>query len=153
MRSLPRSNCNLSVRSKTARLCRGGFQGWSQHSAILEVVLSSSRRIKKGPGRRPLSAKRRRFTELREREQGKCAGHKIKTAAGLSACEEQVNDPVGAALLVRAMAFRADLAGASGDSVTARRWGRAVAGLWSSSDPFLAPVVERMHRASRGKTQ
>jgi hypothetical protein len=64
-----------------------------------------------------------------------------------------VNDPVGAALLVRAMAFRADLAGASGDSVTARRWGRAVAGLWSSSDPFLAPVVERMHRASRGPTQ
>jgi hypothetical protein len=64
-----------------------------------------------------------------------------------------VNDPVGAALLVRAMAFRADLATASGDSVTAKRWGRAVAGLWSSSDPFLAPVVERMHRASRGQTQ
>lgn len=60
-----------------------------------------------------------------------------------------VNDPVGAALLVRAMAFRADLASAAGDSVTAKRWGRAVAGLWSSSDPFLAPVVERMHRASR----
>jgi transposase, IS30 family len=29
--------------------------------------LSSSRRVKKGPGRRPLSAKRRRFMELRER--------------------------------------------------------------------------------------
>jgi hypothetical protein len=36
-------------------------------SAILEVVLSSSRRVKKGPGRRPQSAKRRRFVELRER--------------------------------------------------------------------------------------
>ncbi len=30
-------------------------------------MLSSSRRVKKGPGRRPLSAKRRRFMELRER--------------------------------------------------------------------------------------
>jgi hypothetical protein len=36
-------------------------------SAILEVMLSSSRRVKKGPGRRPQSAKRRRFMELRER--------------------------------------------------------------------------------------
>ena len=36
-------------------------------SAKLDVVLSSSRRVKKGPGRRPQSAKRRRFMELRER--------------------------------------------------------------------------------------
>ena len=36
-------------------------------SEILEVVLSSSRRVKKGPGRRPQSAKRQRFVELRER--------------------------------------------------------------------------------------
>ena len=46
-------------------------------SAILEVVLSSSRRVKKGPGRRPQSAKRRRFMELRERGlgvRGRCAG-------------------------------------------------------------------------------
>src|SRR4051794_7510766 len=34
---------------------------------MLEVVLSSSRRVKKGPGRRPQSAKRQRFMELRER--------------------------------------------------------------------------------------
>src|SRR3954463_3253469 len=34
---------------------------------ILEVVLSSSRRVKKGPGRRPQSAKRQRFMELRAR--------------------------------------------------------------------------------------
>ena len=34
---------------------------------MLEVMLSSSRRVKKGPGRRPQSAKRRRFMELRER--------------------------------------------------------------------------------------
>ena len=30
-------------------------------------MLSSSRRVKKGPGRRPQSAKRQRFVELRER--------------------------------------------------------------------------------------
>jgi transposase, IS30 family len=34
---------------------------------MLGVVLSSSRRVKKGPGRRPQSAKRQRFVELRER--------------------------------------------------------------------------------------
>jgi IS30 family transposase len=34
---------------------------------MLEVVLSSSRRVKKGPGRRPQSAKRQRFMGLRER--------------------------------------------------------------------------------------
>lgn len=34
---------------------------------ILEVVLASSRRVKKGPGRRPQSAKRQRFMELRAR--------------------------------------------------------------------------------------
>jgi IS30 family transposase len=36
----------------------------------MEVMLSSSRRVKRGPGRRPLSAKRRRFMELRERGLG-----------------------------------------------------------------------------------
>jgi transposase, IS30 family len=39
-----------------------------QHFVLeLEVVLSSSRRVKKGPGRRPLSAARQRFVELRAR--------------------------------------------------------------------------------------
>ncbi len=41
----------------------------------LGVVLSSSRRVKKGPGRRPQSAKRQRFMELRER------GWSIRAAA------------------------------------------------------------------------
>ena len=36
-------------------------------SWILEAVLSSTRRVKKGPGRRPQSAKRQRFMELRAR--------------------------------------------------------------------------------------
>ena len=44
-------------------------------SGIVEVVLASSRRVKKGPGRRPLSAKRQRFMELRER------GWSIRAAA------------------------------------------------------------------------
>jgi hypothetical protein len=39
-------------------------------STNLEVMLSSSRRVKKGPRRHPLSAKRRRFMELRERGLG-----------------------------------------------------------------------------------
>lgn len=39
-------------------------------STNLEVMLSSSRRVKKGPGRRPQSAKRQRFIELRERGWG-----------------------------------------------------------------------------------
>ena len=48
--------------------CRqGGFYRRSQHFLDLGVVLSSSRRVKKGPGRRPQSAKRQRFMELRER--------------------------------------------------------------------------------------
>jgi IS30 family transposase len=44
-------------------------------SLVLEVVLASSRRVKKGPGRRPLSDKRQRFMELRAR------GWSIRAAA------------------------------------------------------------------------
>ena len=66
-----RKTVSCQRRSNPARFWpRGGFQGWSQRSAILEVMLSSSRRVKKGPGRRPLSAKRRRFMELRGRGVG-----------------------------------------------------------------------------------
>jgi hypothetical protein len=63
---------------------------------------------------------------------------------------QQISNPVGAALLTRAMAFRADLAQAAGDSFTARRWARTVHQLWSGSDPFLAPVVQRMQSLARG---
>jgi len=35
--------------------------------ADVETADAVSRRVKKGPGRRPLSAKRQRFVELRER--------------------------------------------------------------------------------------
>ena len=49
--------------------------GGCNTSGIVEVVLSSLRRVKKGPGRRPQSAKRRKFMELRER------GWSIRAAA------------------------------------------------------------------------
>jgi serine/threonine protein kinase/tetratricopeptide (TPR) repeat protein len=49
-----------------------------------------------------------------------------------------------AAGLVRAMALRAELAAASGDSTSAGRWARAVATLWSSAEPSLQPVARRM---------
>jgi hypothetical protein len=55
-------------RSKGEPVATGWFQRWSQYlrSVIMEAMLSS-RRLKKGPGRRPLSAKRQKFMELLER--------------------------------------------------------------------------------------
>jgi hypothetical protein len=61
-----------------------------------------------------------------------------------------VNSPMGAALLVRAMALRADLAMTVGDSANARKWARPVALLWSNADPFLEPLVQRMRRIIDG---
>ncbi len=57
-----------------------------------------------------------------------------------------LSDPVSAATLVRAMAFRADVAARMGDRRTAAEWGAAVAVLWSGADEFLQPLVRRMHR-------
>ena len=52
--------------------------------------MSSSRRVKKGPGRRPQSAKRQRFMELRARGWSiRAAGHEVgisRTAADLRQC-------------------------------------------------------------------
>jgi hypothetical protein len=48
--------------------------------------------------------------------------------------------------LVRAVAFRADLASQLGDAAGARKWARAVVILWSDSDPFLKPIVRRMNQ-------
>ena len=45
----------------------GGFKRTSQHFPDFEEVVLSSRRVRKGPGRRPLSVKRQRFMELRAR--------------------------------------------------------------------------------------
>ncbi len=49
-----------------------------------------------------------------------------------------------AAAIGRAMALRADLAAAAGDSAGAATWARAVTILWGDADPPLAPVVARM---------
>jgi hypothetical protein len=48
--------------------------------------------------------------------------------------------------LVRAIAFRAELASHLGDAAGARKWARAVVILWSDSDPFLKPIVRRMNQ-------
>ena len=57
--------------------------------------------------------------------------------------------PVPAAALPRAMALCAELAARRGDRYTASRWASAVVTLWSSADPELQPVVERMRRLAR----
>jgi len=49
-----------------------------------------------------------------------------------------------AGCLVRMMALRAEVAAASGDTDTARRWARAVLALWSGAEPGLQPIVTRM---------
>jgi len=54
-----------------------------------------------------------------------------------------------AGALVRAMVLRADLAQRMGDRVTARQWALAVVTLWSGSDDFLQPAVERMEALVR----
>lgn len=55
-------------------------------------------------------------------------------------------DPQAAATLVRTMALRAELAQRAGDFVTARKWARVVATLWSGADDFLQSTVARLTR-------
>jgi tetratricopeptide (TPR) repeat protein len=52
--------------------------------------------------------------------------------------------PSQSAGLVRAMGLRAELAAATRDGLTARKWSRAVATLWSHADPELQPYVSKM---------
>ena len=66
-----------------------------------------------------------------------------------SASLDVFRNPVGAGMLVRAMALRADLASAMGDPETAARWATAVEILWSEADPFLQPIVRRMRQLAR----
>jgi tetratricopeptide (TPR) repeat protein len=56
-----------------------------------------------------------------------------------------ISRPANAGALMRAMILRAELARASGDAATARRWARPVAILWADADPFLRPLVQAMH--------
>jgi lambda repressor-like predicted transcriptional regulator len=63
----PAKSRNLCQIPNLTSFRQGGFYRPSQHFLGCGVVLSSSSRVKKGPGRRPQSAKRRWFVELRER--------------------------------------------------------------------------------------
>jgi tetratricopeptide (TPR) repeat protein len=73
-----------------------------------------------------------------------------RTLAALSALRTSVSrEPPQAGALVRAMALRAELAGAAGDSATARRWAEPVTILWRDADPELRPTVERMKRLAQ----
>ncbi|MEP6732893.1 MAG: hypothetical protein ABJE10_19780 [bacterium] len=63
-----------------------------------------------------------------------------------------VYEPGMAAAVGRSMVYRADLAAARGDVVTAALWASRVITLWAHSDPSLAPTIQRMkalaaHRA------
>jgi tetratricopeptide (TPR) repeat protein len=49
-----------------------------------------------------------------------------------------------AAAAGRAMALRAQLASAQGDSVGQKKWGSALAELWATADPPLQPIVTKM---------
>jgi tetratricopeptide (TPR) repeat protein len=55
-----------------------------------------------------------------------------------------MSEPSQAAGLVRAMALRAELAAASGDRATARRWATPVIDLWGRGGPDVQPLVGRM---------
>jgi hypothetical protein len=56
--------------------------------------------------------------------------------------------------LVRAMAFRAELAASVGDRRTAARWANAVRILWSDGEDFLRPLLQRMETIARwGSTE
>jgi hypothetical protein len=55
-----------------------------------------------------------------------------------------VREPVQAAAIGRAFAYRAELAARSGDASQARRWARAALVIWQHADPSLATVVARL---------
>lgn len=55
-------------------------------------------------------------------------------------------DPIRAASLVRAMAFRASLAENMKDFATAKLWARAVIELWGDADPELRHIIDQMRR-------
>jgi hypothetical protein len=57
-----------------------------------------------------------------------------------------VREPGMAAAVGRGMAYRAELASASGDRGTAALWAGRVLTLWRHADPSLAPTMARMRR-------
>lgn len=60
-----------------------------------------------------------------------------------------LRDPVVGGSLLRTFAMRADLAYRTGQRDVARRWGTAVAEMWSRADPELRPLAQQMTRYSR----
>ncbi len=52
--------------------------------------------------------------------------------------------PIGAALLVRSIGMRAELAARLGDRRLAGRWARAYMALWGEAEPLLRPQVRRV---------
>jgi eukaryotic-like serine/threonine-protein kinase len=58
--------------------------------------------------------------------------------------QRRLREPVVAASMIRSMILRADIGAWMGDKGSARRWGGAVAVLWSRADAELQPVVRRM---------
>jgi hypothetical protein len=55
-----------------------------------------------------------------------------------------IGEAIAAGAFVRTLILRAALAERAGDTVTAKRWARAVAILWSDADAFMQPTVQRM---------
>jgi tetratricopeptide (TPR) repeat protein len=66
---------------------------------------------------------------------------------------EVISRLANAGALMRAMILRAELARASGDSATARRWARPVAILWRDADPFLRATVREMQMMTSGRAR
>jgi hypothetical protein len=63
-----------------------------------------------------------------------------------------VNHVPQAAAVGRAMAWRAELARATGDTVNARRWAMAVGQLWATASSELQPLVRHMNAMATGTT-
>jgi eukaryotic-like serine/threonine-protein kinase len=59
-----------------------------------------------------------------------------------------LTDPIQAAMMIRIMMLRAELAAGVGDSHTAARWANAVVALRSGADHWLQPAVNRMRALS-----
>jgi tetratricopeptide (TPR) repeat protein len=68
-----------------------------------------------------------------------------RTLGGLpSMSAAAVREPASAAAAGRAMALRAELAAARGETAERQKWARAVVDLWATADAPLQPVVARM---------
>ena len=70
----------------------------------------------------------------------------LRALPGLS--PPALHEPGSAAAIVRAMILRADLAAATGDTVTARKWATTVSILWSNADRSLQSDLARMRALS-----